>query len=151
MSKRARIIVAVAVAACLVIAGVAWWWRTVDRREEARADTERSRVAAVLAETSHDLAVATDERDTAEVVIERTTQARDTLNQMAADLQSQLDRVRSERDTTALDALATGVRAGAVAQCLQGVQQALNQLSVGDRGGIASLQRVEGPCREASA
>jgi hypothetical protein len=70
---------------------------------------------------------------------------------MAASLQAELDRVRSERDTTAINALATGVRAGAVAQCLQGVQQALNQLAVGDRGGIASLRRVEGPCREAAA
>jgi hypothetical protein len=43
------------------------------------------------------------------------------------------------------------VRAGVIGQCLGGVQQAMNQLSVGDRGGLVSLQRVEGACREAAA
>jgi hypothetical protein len=151
VTSRRRTAILATAAACLLVASVAIAWRQIDRREGARARGEARGVSALLAGATRAVGSAEDERAGTDAFVTETERARDALDALAASLRVELDRVKGERDTTAIAALASGVRAGVVAQCLQGVQQALNQLSVGDRGGIASLQRVSGPCREAAA
>jgi hypothetical protein len=151
VSRRARIALAVAIAVCLVGAGAALRWRAIDEREGAKASRHDRTVAMVLASTSRSIQVAARQSASADELVVKTTTERDALNALVASLQAEIDHVRADRDANAIAALASGVRAGVVTQCLRGVQQALNQLSVGDRGGITSLRKVDGACREAAA
>ena len=149
MTRRGRgIAIGVLVATLLVVAG-SWWRITVDRNGQAEALTKVGQTTSVLVETRSSLAGALVDAGTTEAVTERTVHERDSLTAVAASLQVQIASTRTQRNTTAVAAFATGARAGVLARCLGGVQQALNQLSVGDAGALASLRQVEQPCREA--
>jgi hypothetical protein len=74
---------------------------------------------------------------------------RDRIRSAAALLHTELDRARAEITSSAIGAYVSGSQANFVAECLTGVSQALNQLSVGDTRAIRSLQAVEAPCRQA--
>ena len=136
------------VATLLLVAG-SWWRITLDRDGQSRALTEIGRTASVLVDTRSSLAGALVDAGTTEAVTERTVQERDALTGVAASLQAQIASTRSQRNDSAIAAFTTGARAGVLAVCLGGVQQALNQLSVGDIGALGSLKKVEQPCREA--
>jgi hypothetical protein len=143
-------IAAAAVVGCLLVVAIALAWRAHDQSRRHEVEAQARTVATQLAVTTRRVERTTTQADRAQTVIAKTTEARDALTTLLGALQTELARVSAERDSTAVGAVLTGVRAGIVQQCLQGVQQALNQLSVGDRGGITSLQRVAGPCREAT-
>jgi hypothetical protein len=74
---------------------------------------------------------------------------RNRIRSAAALLHAELDRSRAEITSSAIGAYVSGSQANFVSDCLTGVSQALNQLSVGDTRAIASLQLVEDPCRRA--
>jgi hypothetical protein len=74
---------------------------------------------------------------------------RDQVRSAAALLHGELDKARAETTSLGIGAFVSGTQANNITECLTGVSQALNQLSVGDSRAIASLQAVEGPCRTA--
>lgn len=150
MRRRRIATVAIVVAAAVVTTG-ALWSRATNRAAADRSEHRDRVVTARLARATEELAAATAHASATFRQVAGITEARDALARLAAALSAERDRVRSERDRTALAALASGARAGAVRDCLHGVQQALNQLAVGDRGGIGSLARVGDRCREAAA
>lgn len=80
-----------------------------------------------------------------------TGRERDDLRALAAGIANELQRTRRSTTDSNVDAFTTGSRANVLARCLAGVSRALNQLSVGDGGALASLQAVAEPCRAARA
>lgn len=149
--QRRRTIAIIAVVATVLIVAASWWRITLDRAGHERALTRIGQTTAVLTETRSSLAAAFIDADTTEAVTRSTLQERDSLSALATSLQVEIDRTQSQRNTTAVAAFTTGARASVLARCLGGVQQALNQLSVGDVGALGSLKKVEQPCREAGA
>jgi hypothetical protein len=88
-------------------------------------------------------------RGAADTYNAETTEERDGVRAVATVLHAELDKARAETTSSAIGAYVSGAQANNLADCLTGVSQALNQLSVGDGGAIRSLQAVEGPCRQA--
>lgn len=80
-----------------------------------------------------------------------TRRERDDLRALAAGLANEIQRTRRSTMDSNVDAFTAGNRANVLARCLAGVSRALNQLSVGDGGALASLQAVAEPCRAARA
>ncbi len=81
----------------------------------------------------------------------RTRAERDRVRAVATLLHADLDRARAETTASAIGAFVSGSQANELSECLTGVSQALNQLSVGDGRSILSLQKVDAPCRRAGA
>lgn len=105
--------------------------------------TEQTRAAVTLLRSVTATRVAADDDNT------KVRAERDRVRAVATLLHADLDRARAETTASAIGAFVSGSQANDLSECLTGVSQALNQLSVGDGRSILSLQKVDGPCRRA--
>ena len=105
--------------------------------------TDQTRHAVTLLRSVTATRVAADDDNT------KVRAERDRVRAVAALLHAELDRAKAETTASAIGAFVSGSQANDLSECLTGVSQALNQLSVGDRRSILSLQKVDGPCRRA--
>jgi hypothetical protein len=105
--------------------------------------TGRLREALALFEEVESTRAGQDTRNT------RTETHRNQLRAMADALRQELDLTKADQAATEAGAFNEGARANNLRACLTGVQQALNQLAVGDGGEIHSLEAVETSCRQA--
>jgi hypothetical protein len=149
MTRRTVAVVAVVLVVLLVAAG---WWRRArledetavaraDRRTEALEITRtRARLRTVLLRAAQ---VETDNAALRATATELTGTALGLANQIAG--------VQRERDDASLAAFYAGHRVADLHTCLDGVERALNQVSVGDPGAVASLGAVTTACRAVGA
>jgi hypothetical protein len=140
----------IVVAALCVVAVVGVGLRYVLLRADRRA-TEQSvaRLTRTTGEALRLLRAVSGTRSRADWYNSAVQAERDQVRAAATLLHAELDRARAETTSSAIGAFVSGAQANNVAECLTGVSQALNQLSVGDGGSIRSLQSVEAPCRSA--
>jgi hypothetical protein len=144
---RARVIAAAAVwilAVVLVVGRYVWL-------HEERRDTEHH-VATTTGQLREALALFREVESTRAAQDTRNTTTetqRNQLRTMADALRQELDLTKATQTATEVGAFTEGAQANNLRACLTGVQQALNQLAVGDGGEIKSLKAVEGSCRQA--
>lgn len=151
MPRAARAAIVAVLLVALTVAGVAWWRRTADGDERRRVE-HRERVALTwLDDTVAQLADTRSRVATTEELVAATTTERDDLRLLAEGLRGQIEVSRAETSAAGVEAFVAGGRASELARCLRGVEQALNQLAVGDGGALASLRAVAEPCRAAGA
>jgi hypothetical protein len=145
---RNRVTIIVAAVCALVVLGVGLRYLVL---RYDRQSTESS-VANLTRQTNRALRLlrtVSDVRDDVDTRNDAARLERDQVRAAAALLHTELDKALAETTSSSIEAFVSGAQANNVAACLVGVSQALNQLSVGDGGSIASLQAVEGPCRAA--
>lgn len=144
---RTRVIAVAAVCAlALLIVGARYVWL-----HEQRRDTEHH-VAAMTGQLRESLALFREVESTRAGQDTRNTATetqRNQLRAMADALRQELDLTKANEAATQVGAFSQGAQANNLRACLTGVQQALNQLAVGDGGEIKSLKAVEGSCRSA--
>ncbi len=73
------------------------------------------------------------------------------MRRAADNLIAQIQTVRRARADAALNAWLTATQINALRECLNGVNRALNQTSVGDTRATASLTAVRSACEAAGA
>jgi hypothetical protein len=144
---RTRIITVAAVCAlALLVVGARYVWLHEQRRDtehHVATMTGRLRDALALFEEVEATRAAQDGRNT------ETETRRNQLRTMADELRRQLELTKADQTATEVGAFRAGAEANNLRACLTGVQQALNQLAVGDGREIDSLKAVETPCRQA--
>jgi hypothetical protein len=140
-------IVAATVCALVLVGVTARYF--VLRADRQRTEQSVDDLTRVTAEALALLRSVSTTRDSAATYNAETTEERDGVRAVATVLHAELDKARAETTSSAIGAYVSGAQANNLAECLTGVSQALNQLSVGDSGAIRSLQAVEGPCRQA--
>lgn len=144
---RTRVITVAAVCAlALLVVGARYVWLHEQRRDaehHVATTTGQLREALALFQEAESTRAGQDTRNTA------TETHRNQLRSMADALRQQLDLTKADQTATEVGAFQAGAQANNLRACLTGVQQALNQLAVGDGGEIHSLKAVEGSCRQA--
>jgi hypothetical protein len=146
---RHRAIAWIAAAVCaLVVLGVALRY-VVLRVDRHATDRSVERLTRTTNEALVLLRAASSTRERADWYNDAVEVERDQVRSAAALLHTELDKARAETTSSAISAYVSGSRANVVGECLTGVSQALNQLSVGDTRAIRSLEAVEAPCRQA--
>ena len=150
MSRR-RVAIAIAVTLVVVLVGAGWWRRA--RLEDERDAARRARRAdlATLARVRTELRdtvvrAASIETDNASLRANATE-----LTAVAQGLADQIRGVEKERDDAALAAWVAGGQVGALRTCLDGLNRALNQVSVGDPAAVRTLGTVQSECRAVGA
>jgi len=134
--------------ALLTVALIAVGARYLSLRHD-RQRTEQS-VAALTRQatmTLHAVRRLQAEQTAAEAANTVTKAERDRIRTVAAGLHDHLSRAQADTTAAEVGAFTSGAQANNLRACLTGVSQALNQLAVGDRSSIASLQAVDAPCR----
>jgi hypothetical protein len=149
MTRRGAGLVAVAVVV-LVLVGLGVWRRHVLVDERASAMADRERAHSLLRATRHAL-----ERTVAHAgAVEDTNLAARTeaggLRTLADAVVTQILAVQQERDDAALTAVVANGQVGTLRTCLDGINRALNQVSVGDPGAASTLTSVQTACRAVS-
>lgn len=146
---RDRAVPIIVAAVCIVVlatVGLRYVLLRADRRSTEHTVetlTQNTREAVAL------LRSVTVTRATADESNSKSRAERDRVRAVATLLHANLDRARAETTASAIGAFVSGSQANDLSECLTGVSQALNQLSVGDARSILSLQKVDGPCRRA--
>ena len=138
--------VAAVCALALLIVGARYVWLHEERR-----DTEHH-VATLTGQLQESLALFREVESTRAGQDTRNTTTetqRNQLRALGATLREELDLTKANQAATEVGAFTEGAQANNLRACLTGVQQALNQLAVGDGREIESLQAVEGSCRAA--
>jgi hypothetical protein len=133
-------------ALALLIVGARYVWL-----HEQRRDTEHH-VATLTGQLRESLALFREVESTRAAEDARNTATETRRNQLrttADSLRQELELTKANQTATEVGAFTEGVQANNLRACLTGVQQALNQLAVGDGGEIKSLKAVEGSCRQA--
>jgi type II secretory pathway component GspD/PulD (secretin) len=146
---RAVLLIASAILVVALVAASARYFWVRHERQQAEQTVEELRRTAMRARTLLDEVTAT--RVTVDANLELVVQNDARLRAQAAQLHADLDRTRAGTASTSISAYLTAVQANSLSQCLVGVSQALNQLSVGDSSAIDSLRAVDAPCRAAGA
>jgi hypothetical protein len=145
--SRTRVITVAAVCVlALLVVGARYVWLHEQRRDtehHVATLTVRLRDALTAFEKVEATRADQDTRNTA------TETHRNQLRAMADALRQELELTKADQAATEAGAFDQGSRANSLKACLTGVQQALNQLAVGDGGEIDSLKAVDGPCRQA--
>jgi hypothetical protein len=151
LSGRRRVLVlaiaAVAVGALLLVGVTARYFLV--RADRQRTEQSVEDLTRVTRDALALLRSVSATRGSADTYNAETTAERDGVRAIATVLHAELDKARAEMTSSALGAYVSGAEANFVGECLTGVSQALNQLSVGDGGAIRSLQAVEAQCRRA--
>jgi hypothetical protein len=130
----------------LLVVGARYVWLHEQRRHtehHVATMTGQLREALALFEEVESTRAGQDTRNTA------TETHRNQLRAMAEALRQELDLTKANQTATEIGAFQQGTQANNLRACLTGVQQALNQLAVGDGGEIQSLKAVESSCRQA--
>jgi hypothetical protein len=149
MTRRGAGPIAVAVVVVALL-GLGVWRRQqlVDERDAARG--ARTRALALIASTQAELDRTVRRAgaiETANVGVR--TQA-DELRRVADGVSAQIAAVGRERDDAVLAAYAANGQVGALRSCLDGINRALNQVSVGDPDSVRTLDSVRTACRAVS-
>ncbi|MEP6625486.1 MAG: hypothetical protein ABJC79_13660 [Acidimicrobiia bacterium] len=137
------------VAVVLIALGVWRHAQLVDDRDAARvrrveAIHELHRLRQNLVAAS--LATGTVERQTID-----SRHASEELVTLAEEVSGQIHGVERERDDAVLSAFVAGGQIGRLRECLDGINRALNQISVGDPNGPNTLNSVGDACRAVGA
>lgn len=137
----------------LVVAllGLGWWRRSqlIDERASARS-TRHHELQLLAATRDHVrrtlIRAGAIESDNAALRAGATE-----LTGVAQGLSTQIASVQRERDDAAVAAFFAGGQAGQLRTCLEGIDRALNQVSVGDPTAVRSLATVRGACQAVGA
>jgi ABC-type transporter Mla subunit MlaD len=146
---RDRAVPMIVAAICIVAlatVGLRYWLLRADRRSTEHTVQTLSRTTT---EAVALLRSVTAKRTTVDDDNTETRTERDRVRAVAVLLHAELDQARANTTASAIGAFVSGTQANDLGECLTGVSQALNQLSVGDGRSIQSLQKVDGPCRRA--
>ena len=120
-----------------------------DERDAADRDTTRARRELTRDRTEMlALRASAGALETENATTRRRT---DELIGVAATTAARIAEVQRERDDAALAAWLAGGQVSAMRECLAGVNRALNQVSVGDPGSVATLETVRSQCRSVGA
>lgn len=146
MTRRRAGLIAVAIIV-LTLVGLGIWRRQqlVDERDAARA--ARTRALATLAETRRVLGTTVRAAGTLESANVTTHKEAADLRAIADGVATQIQSVAHERDDAVLAAFAANGQVGTLRTCLDGINRALNQVSVGDPGSVGTLEAVRNACR----
>ena len=150
MATGRRWLIAIAVIVVILV-GSGLWRRSQLSEERARARTERGRALRDLTALQRGLATATR---TAGSVEADTAVARGATVEFIANaetLVAQIRVVERARDDAALAAFVANGQVGRMRECLDGINRALNQVTVGDPKGVATLVSVRASCRAVGA
>ncbi len=138
-------------AVVLVLVGLGGWRHAqlVDDRATARgrrveAIHELNRLRTDLGATS--VTAGTVERETVD-----TRHAAEELATLTEQVAGRIGVVAKDRDNAAVSAYLAGGQIGRLRECLDGINRALNQISVGDPNGPSTLSKVSGACRAVGA
>ncbi len=135
----------------LTLVGFGGWRRAelIAERSTARAD----RVAAIhqLRRIRQGLRTAASASGAVESDTLATRHASEELVSLTEDLAGQITLVQRQRDDAAISAYLAGGQVGRLRECLDGINRALNQISVGDPSGPDTLNRVSSACRAVGA
>jgi hypothetical protein len=146
--RRAGLIAAIVVTVALV--GVGLWRRAqlMDERDAARV--ARTHALAEYARTQIALQQTIDRADAIETANVELRREADDLTKTADDVAAQVTAVGKQRDDDVLAAYAANGLVGTLRSCLDGINRALNQVSVDDPGSVRTLDSVRSACRAVS-
>ena len=143
--RRAGLIVAVVLVLALVGLGVWRRQQLVDERADARA--ARTRALATLTHTQGELDRVVRRAGALELANVGVRKDAADLRAVADGVAVQIQGVQQERNDAVLAAYAANGQVGTLRACLDGINRALNQVSVGDPGSVRTLDSVRSACR----
>lgn len=146
---RRWLIVIGVIAAILVGSGL--WRRAQLIDERAHARTERVRALHDLTALQRGLATAARAAGATKADTAVARGATVELVASAETLVAQIRVVERERDDAALGAFVANGQVGRLRECLDGINRALNEVTVGDPKGVATLLSVRASCRAVGA
>ena len=131
----------------LTLVGLGIWRRQqlVDERDAAR--TARTHALATLARTQRELGRVVRRAGAIELANVGTRKDAADLRAVADGVAAEISGVERERDDAVLAAYAANGQVGTLRACLDGINRALNQVSVGDPGSVRTLESVRSACR----
>lgn len=144
------IVALVVVVVVVALAGLGIWRRQqlMDDRDAARA--ARGRALATLATTGRELSRTIRRAGAIETANVGTRTAAAGLRKVADDVAGEVTAVTKERDDAVLATFAANGQIGALRACLDGINRALNQVSVNDPNAVRTLDTVRTACRAVS-
>ena len=146
--RRAGLVVAAVLVVVLVGLGVWRRQQLVDERDAARAARHRALTAIAKTQVTLERTVRrAGELETANVGVR---QEADGLRKVADGVAAQIAAVTHERDDAVLAAFVANGQVSTLRSCLDGINRALNQVSVGDPGSVRTLESVRSACRAVS-
>jgi len=145
---RAGLVIAVVVVVALVGLGVWRRQQLMDERDTAR--TARRHALATLARTQVELDRTSRRADAIETSSVGVRAEAADLRTLADDVAAQVTAVTKERDDAVLAAYFANGQVGTLRTCLDGINAALNQVSVGDPNSVHTLETVRNACRAVS-
>jgi hypothetical protein len=146
MTRRRAGLIVVAVLV-LTLVGLGIWRRQqlMDERDAARA--ARTRALATLARTQRVLDATVRTAGALETANLGTRREAAELRRIADGIATEIRTVERQRDDAVLAAYAAMGQVGSLRTCLDGINRALNQVSVGDPGSVGTLDSVRSSCR----
>src|SRR4051812_8026033 len=145
---RAGLVVAVVVVVALVGLGIWRRQQLMDERDAAR--TARRHALATLARTQIQLTHTSRRAGAIETASIGVRDQAAYLRKVADDVAAQVTAVTKERDDAVLAAYFASGQVGTLRTCLDGINRALNQVSVGDPNSVRTLETVRAACRAVS-
>jgi len=143
--RRAGLVVVTVLVLTLVGLGIWRRQQLVDERDAARVARTRARAALVVTRRELDRTV---RRAGAIETANVTTRAQaDQLRTVADGISAEIKAVERQRDDAVLAAYAANGQVGRLRACLDGINRALNQVSVGDPASVGTLDSVRSACR----
>ena len=135
----------------LVLVGLGVWRRAqlVQERTEARA--HRVEALQTLHRLREGLVTASLAAGAVEADTLATRRAAEQIVSQAEGLAGQIHVVEQARDDAAVSAVIAGGQVSRMRECLDGINRALNQISVGDPNGPSTLAGVRSACRAVGA
>ena len=134
-----------------ILVGSGLWRRSQLIDERAHARTERVRALRDLTALRRGLAAATRAVGAVEADTAAARGATATLVANAETLVAQIRVVERARDDAALVAFVANGQVGRMRECLDGINRALNEVTVGDPKAVATLVGVRVSCRAVGA
>lgn len=135
----------------VVVVAAGWWRRAdlLDQRDVARM-TRRTELQEIT-QTQRRIRATVMRASRIETDNSALRAAATELTATAEGIAHQVEGVQRERDDAALAAYYAGGRVAELRTCLDGIERALNQVSVGDPGAVGSLGLVRSACQAMGA
>ena len=135
----------------LTLVGLGVWRRAELVHERAVARADRIQSIHQLRELRQGLRTASLAAGAVETSTLATRHAAEQIVSQAENLVGQIHTVEQIRDDAAISAVVAGGQVGRMRECLDGINRALNQISVGDPNGPNTLASVRSACRAVGA
>ena len=145
---RAGLVVAVVLVLALVGLGIWRRQQLMDERDAAR--TARRHALATLTRTQVELTRTSRQAGAIETSSVGVRAEAADLRRIANDVAAQVTVVTKQRDDAMLAAYFANGQVGTLRTCLDGINRALNQVSVGDPNSVQTLETVRTACRAVS-